>query len=132
MKTLSIQLKDDVYEKVVNEAKRVDRSIRNMVSVLVERGLNSDALINTFNPTFGSTLGMSPELEERANKAEKLRKKKKENPKLRAVKAELEELHDQLDDTTDSSKASEILAKIQELQREASDITKEIEGEEDE
>lgn len=38
-KTLNIELSESTYEKVVKEAKSLDRSVRKMVSLLVERGL---------------------------------------------------------------------------------------------
>lgn len=38
-KTLNIELSESTYKKVVKEAKSLDRSVRKMVSLLVERGL---------------------------------------------------------------------------------------------
>lgn len=130
MKTLNIQLKDDVYKMVVSEAQRVDRSVRNMVSVLVEKGLNNDATVVEYTqPTYQPTWEMPPEIEEKTSRYDELKKIKQGHPRLQAIKSELETLSAQLEDETDPSNANEILARMQELQKENNDIIKEIEGE---
>lgn len=128
MKTLSIQLKDEVYEKVVNEAKRVDRSVRNMVSVLVEKGLDNNTPVEYAQPVYQPTWEMPPELEERVNRYEELKRKKKENPELQAIKEELENLSDELKYAEDSNKANEIMIKMQELQNKQKEVVEILES----
>lgn len=129
MKILNIQLKDEVYERVVDEAERVDRSVRNMVSVLVERGLNSindQSQVEVVAPALDN-MDVDVKVDYLANKFEENKRKKQEHPRLQAIKTELKELKNQLDDEDDSDKAVHIMNRIQELQKESNDINKEIE-----
>lgn len=128
MKTLNIQLKDDVYERVVNEANNVDRSIRNMVSVLVEMGLNCNDQQPQAEVAMPILNGMDVDtrVDSLYSKFEEVKRKKQEHPRLQAIKAELSELGDQLEGETSPTKANELMIRIQELQKEANAISDEL------
>lgn len=48
-KILNIELDEGIYQKVVGESKKLDRSIRKTVSILIERGLGSQNTTQPYN-----------------------------------------------------------------------------------
>lgn len=116
-KILNIELPNNVYNMVVDEADNNDRSVRKMVAMLVERGLGVRGRYTT------EDIQPNNELVDRmANQFISKKQAYENDPEYIELKSEVDELSEELDEVEDMVRAREIMESIQGIKLRMSEI----------